>query len=88
MFSPSIAYASKWYTRVESDEIQRFLAFGVIRIHAKIEGIDRLEDPLYLGIERIVFRSLFSADLRLKMARRRRIYEEGKDSLRGRSQAH
>ena len=56
-------------------KIKRFLAYGVIRMHKKIESIDHLEGSGISGYRAIVFRSQFSADLRLKMARRRRIYE-------------
>mgnify|MGYP001475679834 FL=1 len=44
-------------------------------MHKKIESIDHLEGSGISGYRAIVFRSQFSADLRLKMARRRRIYE-------------
>ena len=44
-------------------------------MHKKIESIDHLEGLGISGYRAIVFRSQFSADLRLKMARRRRIYE-------------
>ena len=44
-------------------------------MHKKIESIDHLERSGISGYRAIVFRSQFSADLRLKMARRRRIYE-------------
>ena len=60
---------------MELEEIKRFLAYGVIRIHKEIENIDRLEGSGISGYRSIAFRFQFSADLRLKMARRRRIYE-------------
>ena len=44
-------------------------------MHKKIESIDHLEGSGISDYRAIVFRSQFSADLRLKMARRRRIYE-------------